>query len=172
MDHSLNDFADANFARHWHQAYLHLCNSTLSRTGYVLVYCNCPISWTSKLQMEITLSMTEAEYQALSTCIHDLLPLHTLIQELAKNSFIDQMYLNDSTLFANNLESMVYGNNQSCLTIASTHANGPRTKHLVSIKFRHFQDQVLNGTIKVAKVHTNDNWADIFTKPLARTKFE
>jgi len=103
--------------------------------------------------------------------MHDLLPLCKLIQELAKNSFISQMYLHGSILFTNNLKSMVFGDNQSCLTIASTDVNGPRTKHL-SIKFHHIWDQVLNNTIQVAKVHTNDNWADIFTKPLTHTKFE
>jgi len=117
-NHSLNTFAYADFAGRWHQAYSHLHNSTLSCTGYVLVYCGCPISWTSKLQTEITLSMTEAEYQALSPCMHDLLPWHTLIQELAKNSFINQMYLHGSILFTNNLKSTVYSDNQSCLTIA------------------------------------------------------
>jgi len=137
----------------------------------LLVYCACPISWTSKLQTEIMLSTTEAKYQALSSCMQDLLPLHTLIQELTSNSFIDHMYLHGTQLFSSTLTSQVFSDNQSCLTIATTDAVCPCTKHL-SIKFHHFQDQVLNGTIQVIKVHTNDNWADIFTKPLSRVKFE
>jgi len=170
-DHSLNAYADADFAGRWHKAYTHLCNSTLSCTGYILVYCSCPISWTSKLQTKIALSTTKAEYQALSACMQDLLPLCTLIQELAPNSFIDQMYLHGSKLFTNNLTSKVYSDNQSSLTIATSNAVCPRTKQL-SIKYHHFRDQVLNGTVQVAKVHTNDNWADIFTKPLAHVKFK
>jgi len=55
-DHSLNAFADADFVGQWHQAYSHLWDSTLSHTCYVLIYCSCPISWTSKLQTEIALS--------------------------------------------------------------------------------------------------------------------
>jgi len=43
-DHSLNAYADSNFASCWHQAYSHLCDHVLSRTGYVLIYCSCPIS--------------------------------------------------------------------------------------------------------------------------------
>ncbi len=81
------------------------------------------------------------------------------------------MYLHGSQLFSSNLTSKVYGDNQSCLTIATTDANGPQTKHL-SIKYHHFHDQVLNGTVQVLKVHTNDNWANIFTKPLSGVKFE
>jgi len=170
-DHSLNAYADADFAGRWHQAFSHLRDHSLSRTGYVLVYCGCPISWTSKLQTEIALSTTEAEYQALSSCMRDLLPLRTLIQELAANSFIDHMYLHGTQLFSSTLTSHVYGDNTSCLTLATNEAVRPCTKHL-SIKFHHFRDQVLNGTVQGVKVHTNDNWADIFTKPLSKVKFE
>jgi len=153
------------------EAYAHLRDNSLSCTGYVLVYCGCPIAWTSKLQIEVTLSTTKAEYQALSTCMCDLLPLCTLIQELATKSFIDDMTISGSQVFSGHLKSEIYEDNQSCLTIATSEAVRPRTKHL-SIKYHHFRDQVLNGTVRVVKVHTNDNWADIFTKPLTRVKFE
>ena len=38
----------------------------LSWTGFVVMYAGCPINWCSKLQTEIALSITEAEYIALS----------------------------------------------------------------------------------------------------------
>ncbi len=41
------------------------------RTGYVIRYAGCPIYWQSKLQMEITLSMAEAEYIALSQALRE-----------------------------------------------------------------------------------------------------
>jgi len=145
LDHSLNAYIDADFDSQWHQAYSHLRDHTLSQTGNVLIYCSCPISWTSKLQTEIALSTTKVEYQALSSCMRDLLLLCTLIQELASNSFIDDMYLHGTQLFSSTLTSWVYSDNQSCLTIATTDVVCPRTKHL-SIKFHHFWDQVLNGT--------------------------
>ena len=37
-----------------------------SHTGYVLTLGTCPLIWVSKLQTEVALSMTEAEYIALS----------------------------------------------------------------------------------------------------------
>jgi len=55
--------------------------------------------------------------------------------------------------------------------IATSDANHPCTKNL-SIKYHHFCDYILRGTIQVFKVHTNDNWADIFTKPLSHIKFK
>jgi len=80
------------------------------------------------------LPTTEADYQALlSKCMCDLLPLHTLIQQLMSNSFVDHMYLHRSQLFSSTLKSTVYGDNQtSCLIIATTDANCKWTKHLPS----------------------------------------
>jgi len=103
--------------------------------------------------------------------MQDLLPLCTLIQELSTNSFINHMYIHGSCIFSSTLTSKVYGDNQSCLTLANSKAVHPHTKH-ISIKFHHFCEQVLKGIIQVVKVHTSENWADIFTKPLSCIKFK
>jgi len=56
------------------------------------------------------------------------------------------------------------------LLLATSDAQCPCTQY-PSIKFHHFWDQVLNGTIlQVVKVHTNDTWADIFMKPFPKPK--
>ena len=47
----------------------------------------------------------------------------------------------------------------------------PRTKHL-SLKWHHFRDQIKQGWLKVRKIDTKVNWADIFTKPLPKPHFE
>jgi len=80
--------------------------------------------------MEIALSTTEAEYQALSTCMHDILPLRTLIQELSSHSFIDDMTIAGTHIFSGNLETDIFEDNQSCLLIAHSEAVRPCTKHL------------------------------------------
>jgi len=78
----LDMFVDADFAGMWHREYSELRDCALSRTGYIITYCGCPIHWASKLQSEIALSTTEAEYIALSMASRDLLPLHHLVTEL------------------------------------------------------------------------------------------
>jgi hypothetical protein len=76
-------YIDANFAGMWHQEYTHLHdNIILSRTGCIITYCGCPITLCSKLQTEIALSTTEAEYLALSMVTRDLLPMHLLLPEI------------------------------------------------------------------------------------------
>jgi hypothetical protein len=44
---SLDMFVDADFAGCWHKEFSHLWDSILSRTGYTVAFCGCPISWAS-----------------------------------------------------------------------------------------------------------------------------
>jgi len=46
-----------------------------------------------------------------------------------------------------------------------------RTKH-ISIKWHQFHDQIRQGHIKLVKIESQYNWADIFTKPLGSQKFQ
>jgi hypothetical protein len=65
---SLDAHCDSDFAGVWHQEFAPLRDSCLSRTGFIIVLAGVPIHWSSKLQTEIALSSTEAEYIALSQC--------------------------------------------------------------------------------------------------------
>jgi hypothetical protein len=58
----LECYVDADFAGGWTQADASNAENVLSRTGYVIMYASCPILWVSRLQTEIALSTTEAEY--------------------------------------------------------------------------------------------------------------
>jgi hypothetical protein len=74
---------DSDFTGLWSHKNSHLCESAMSRAGYIIMYCGCPIHcWVSKLQSKIALSTTEAEYIALSMYLHDLLPIKTILAEL------------------------------------------------------------------------------------------
>ena len=52
-----------------------------SRTGYMIMYVGCPIVWASKVQTKITLSMTEAEYIALSQALRDVIPMMQIMKK-------------------------------------------------------------------------------------------
>ena len=84
-------FVDAYFAGERNRDVSNEPSSVLSRTGFVIKCCNCPIFWVSKLQTEITLSTTEAEYVALSHAMRETLPFIGLAQEI--NTYLK---LNDS----------------------------------------------------------------------------
>ena len=78
----LEVYVDASFAGDWSSESSEEPSSVMSRTGYVIRYANCPIVWASKLQTEIALSTTEAEYVALSQAMRDAVPITQLLDEL------------------------------------------------------------------------------------------
>ena len=73
---------DADFAGGWTKDYGDEVSSVFSRTGYVIKYGNCPIVWLSKLQTEVALSTTEAEYIALSQAMRNVIPIMQLLEEI------------------------------------------------------------------------------------------
>jgi hypothetical protein len=174
---TLDMYVDADFAGRWHKEFSHLRDSVLSRTGYVVTFCGCPVSWASKLQTEIALSTTESEYIVLSTATRDLIPIPRVLQDIVQFSFVhfpntSTDTTSTSTFQSTILPSNVYEDNTACIVLATTEPNfKSRTKH-ISLKYHHFHDQIKNKILQILKVDSNDNWADIFTKPLGRIKFE
>jgi hypothetical protein len=166
-------YVDTDFAGLWHQQHSALCESVLSRTGYIITYCGCPIHWVSKLQSEIALSTTESEYITLSMVTRDLLPLRHLLAEIHQNGIvkIPLQYHFNTTKTTSLAATMIYEDNASCIVLANSEGTKPRTKH-IALKWHHFRDQIKQGHIKLIKADTHFNWADILTKPLTRQKHE
>jgi hypothetical protein len=54
----------------------------MSRAGFVIFVADCPVLWQSKLQTDIATSTMEAEYNAPSMAMRDLLPLKNLLKEI------------------------------------------------------------------------------------------
>ena len=54
----------------------------LSHSGWIIFYAQCPVSWASKLQLQVALSTTEAEYIAMSQSLRDAIPVMNLLQEM------------------------------------------------------------------------------------------
>ncbi len=79
---SLQCYVDADFAGNYSKETNQDPNSCKSRTGCVIKYAGCPVHWFSRLQTEIALSTTEAEYIALSTAARELLPMRELLAEI------------------------------------------------------------------------------------------
>ena len=67
--------------------------------------------------------------------------------------------------------SEIHEDNSGCVVLATSDEYRPRTKHL-AIKWHHFRDQVRNSNLKVSKIDTKLNWADIFTKAVDKKTFE
>jgi hypothetical protein len=75
-DQSIEVYADADFCGSWNKATAPQDISTAkSRTGYIVNFAACLIVWMSKLQTQITLSTTKAEYISISQSLRDAIPL-------------------------------------------------------------------------------------------------
>ena len=61
----LECYVDADFASGWKDRNHDSPESVLSLTDFVIMYAGFPITWGSKLQIEIDLSTTESEYIAI-----------------------------------------------------------------------------------------------------------
>ena len=132
-------------------AIIQIQGAVLSRTGFVISYAGCPIFWHSKLQTEIVLSTTEAEYIALSQAMRDVLPFLNLMKEIREVVPLQQ---NDPKLFCK-----VWEDNRSCIKVAESPKFTPRTKH-IALKYHHFRQFVSNGTVVIKPIDTKEQTAD------------
>ena len=126
------------------------------------MYTGCPITWTSKLQTEIALSTTEAEYMALSQSMREVLPFLNLVKEIKQVLPIENS--------EPNFYCKVWEDNRSCIKVAESPKFTPRTKH-IALKYHHFRRFVADGTIIIHPIDTHEQTADIFTKSLEEKTF-
>jgi hypothetical protein len=159
---TLDCYVDADFAGNWTPITSADPSSAKSRTGYVIMFANCPLLWASKLQTEVALSTTEAEYIALSQAMHDLIPLRALLQDITS---VTKIPIGNSTTY-----STVFEDNKSCVELIKAPKMNPRMRH-IAIKYHHFRDHVHRGFIQFQWIDTARQIADIITKPLAESKF-
>ena len=158
----LECYVDADFAGGWKDGNHDIPESVLSRTGFVIMYSGCPITWGSKLQTEIALSTTESKYIALSSAMREVIPFLGLMKETAGLFGLLTRY----PVF----RCTVWEDNENCITVAKSPKFTPQTKH-IAIKYHHFRRFVSNGTIIIKSIDTAEQIAYIFTKPLGEKSF-
>ena len=65
----------------------------------------------------------------------------------------------------------LWADNQSAIALSKSNVHHARTKH-IDIRYHFIRDQVERGVISLEYRKTDDNAADVFTKPLARARLE
>ena len=155
---SFDCYADAGFAGDFIKEYGEDPSMAKSRTGYIIMYGGCPLKWSCKLQTEVALSTTEAEYIALSQALREVIPLVGLLKEMTEHGF-------DVGTVVPQIHCKAFEDNSGALIMANEHKSRPRTKH-IAVKYHHFRHHVEVGDITIHPINTLDQPADIFTKPL------
>ena len=104
----------------------------------------------------MALSTVEAEYVAACSASYEEIWLRKLLSDI----FDLQL---DATC--------IHCDNQSCVKLSENPVFHDRSKH-IEIKYHYIRDMVQRGAMKLLYVATEEQIADVLTKPLARLKFE
>ena len=112
------------------------------------------VSWSSKKQNSVALSTAEAEYVAAGSCCAQLLWMRQTLKDYGYT-------MNHIPLLCDN---------ESAIKIAYNPCEHSRTKH-IDIRHHFLRDHAIKGDIVISHVGTNDQLADIFTKPLDERRF-
>lgn len=126
-----------------------------SVSGFFALDGTNPIAWFSKKQTSVALSTMEAEYCAASAAAQELINLKGVLSEFNK-SYEEK--------------SVIKVDNCSAISLIKTFENSKRAKH-IDIKMHFIKELYEKEVIDVQYVDSNNNAADILTKPLCKDKF-
>ncbi|KAI3672949.1 hypothetical protein L6452_39053 [Arctium lappa] len=105
------------------------------------------VSWQCKKQTTMSTSTTEAEYIAASSCCSQVL-------------WIQNQMMDFGVTF---LHTPIFIDNRSAISIVNNHVKHSKTKH-IEIRYHFIRDCNEKKLIHVVKVHTDNQFVDLFTK--------
>ncbi|GKB43288.1 hypothetical protein Tco_0888230 [Tanacetum coccineum] len=114
----------------------------------------CNTSWFSKKQTALAISTTEGEYVSPGKAFQQALWM--------KQALVDYDIVLD--------DIPVLCDNKGAIDLTKNHVLHSRTKH-IEIRHHFLCDNVQKGNISIVKVSSEDNIANILTKPLKREPF-
>nr|GEZ71011.1 retrovirus-related Pol polyprotein from transposon TNT 1-94 [Tanacetum cinerariifolium] len=119
--------------------------------GYVFAIGNLVLSWKGTLQPSIALPTTGAEYLALTEAAKEGIWLKGLIEDLGFPQH----------------QTTVFCDSMGAICLAKDQVYHDRTKH-IDVRYHFIR---IERRIKVKKISTEDNPADVFNKPVHLSKF-
>ncbi|XP_048615895.1 LRR receptor-like serine/threonine-protein kinase GSO1 [Brassica napus] len=126
-----------------------------STSGFVFFIGETAFTWMSKKQPIVTLSTCEAEYVAATSCVCHAIWLRNLLKELN---------------LPQEEPTKIFVDNRSAIALAKNPVFHDRSKH-IDTRYHYIRECVTKMDVQLEYVKTNDQVADIFTKPLKREDF-
>ena len=114
------------------------------------------VSWFNRKQKSVALSLAEAKYMATSQASCEAISLRKLLVGLFDGEL---------------RPTIIYCDNQSCIKLSENPMFHDWSKD-IEIRYHFIRDWVQRGAIQLAYVSTDDQVADILTKPLLKGKHE
>ena len=127
-----------------------------SVTGILVLLNNTPISWYSKRQKTVESSTYGLELVASRIAVEKVIALRYFISKLGCN-------LEPS--------SLLLGDNMAVVLNTTIPSSTLKKKHQ-ACNYHKVRESIAGGFIKYGHIKSDDNMADILTKPLPRIKFE
>ena len=126
-----------------------------STTGFCIIFAGAPVGYSSKRQHCIALSSTEAEVMAASQAATEVFYFQGILRDLG-------MY--------QGVPTPLYIDNTGAEELARKLKSCSRSRHITrrNLKVRELEADEI---VRVARVATDDNPADILTKPLLKSAF-
>lgn len=121
-----------------------------STSGFVFLLGSAAVSWSSKKQPIVTLSTTEAEYVAAASCACQCLWLKRVLEKLGHKE---------------KRSTMIQCDNSSTIKLSKNSVFHGRSKH-IDIKFHFLRDLVKDGVVELSYCNSQEQVADIMTKPI------
>ncbi|KAK6148391.1 hypothetical protein DH2020_019303 [Rehmannia glutinosa] len=146
-NYSLKGYSDSDYAGN--------IDDRKSTSGSCQFLGDCLVSWFSKKQNCVSLSTVEAEYISAAFCCTQLL-------------WMKQTLADYKCSFESNVP--IFCDNISAINIAQNPVHHNRTKH-IEIRHHFLRDCVSKRKIEISFVPSQDQLADIFTKPLSSETF-
>ena len=126
-----------------------------STKGCVFMLQGTPISWSSKKQSIVALSSCEVEYVVGSSAACQANWLQNVLEDLMIK-------------LKHPIKCLI--DNKSTINLAKNHITHGKRKH-IETRFHYLRDQVNKCKIIVEYCSTNDQVANVFTKPVKRAQF-
>jgi hypothetical protein len=127
-----------------------------STSGATFYLGECLVSWLSKKQSSVSLSIAEAEYIAAASCCTKVL----WMKQTLTNIHVEY----DEPI-------LIYYDNTSAINISKNPMMHSKTNH-IPIKYHFLREKAAKNNIRVEYVGTKEQVVDIFTKPLPWEAFE
>jgi len=127
-----------------------------STSGYVFLLSGGAVSWASKKQSVVTLSTTEAEYVAASSCACQCVWMRRVLENIG---------------LSQNKCTVIMCDNSSTIKLSKNPVMHGRSKH-IDVRFHFLRDLTKEEVVKLVHCNTSNQVADIMTKPLKLDVFQ
>lgn len=127
-----------------------------STSGYVFIIGSGAVSWSSKKQPVVTLSTTEAEYIAAALCACQCIWLKRILGKIGVEE---------------NGGTIIQCDNSSAIQLSKNPVFHGKSKH-IHVRFHFLRDLVNDGVVELRYCNSQEQVADLMTKPLKLEQFE